>query len=226
MMRHDEQHIRLLLRRFMAGETSLEEEREIAAWMRQAKSLPDDLCDYQQMFALFEAGMPCDLLSPSLPVTRQRRGRRLGMAAACVAACVTVAVWLWGPWGRGGDVGTDIQMAEVPVSTVLPTDSAAASADSMGGRERSTMQPIKQREPSRKRRLRKRRSLLAPPPVYLAEASVDTMLWQTAVAAELVIGQAGQAHERMLDSLALDCWLHDLWVAAIVEEEMEETVCE
>ena len=226
MMRHDEQHIRLLLRRFIAGETSLEEEREIAAWMRQAKSLPDDLCDYQQMFALFEAGMPCGLLSPSLPVTRQRRGRRLGMAAACVAACVTVAVWLWGPWGRGGDVGADIQMAEVPVSTVLPTDSAAASADSMGGRERSTMQPIKQREPSRKRRLRKRRSLLAPPPVYLAEASVDTMLWQTAVAAELVIGQAGQAHERMLDSLALDCWLHDLWVAAIVEEEMEETVCE
>lgn len=210
----------------MAGETSLEEEREIAAWMRQAKSLPDDLRDYQQMFALFEAGMSCDLLSPSLPVTRQRRGRRFGMAVACVAACVAVVVGLGWPWGRGGDVGADIQMAEVPVSTVLPTDSAAASADSMGGRERSTMQPIKQREPSRKRRLRKLRSLLAPPPVYLAEASVDTMLWQTAVAAELVIGQAGQAHERMLDSLALDCWLHDLWVAAIVEEEMEETVCE
>lgn len=226
MMRHDEQHIRLLLRRFMAGETSLEEEREIAAWMRQAKSLPDDLCDYQQMFALFEAGMPCDLLSPSLPVTRQRRGRRFGMAVACVAACVTVAVWLWGPWGRGGDVGADIQMAEVPVPAVMPTDSAAAPADSTGCRERNTMQPIRKREQSRKRRLRKRRSLPAPPPVYLAEASVDTMLWQTAVAAELVIGQAGQAHERMLDSLALDCWLHDLWVAAIVEEEMEETVCE
>lgn len=226
MMRHDEQHIRLLLRRFMAGETSLEEEREIAAWMRQAKSLPDDLCDYQQMFALFEAGMPCDLLSPSLPVTRQRRGRRFGMAVACVAACVAVVVGLGWLWGRGSGAEDGMQLAEVPVPAVMPTDSAAAPADSTGCRERNTMQPIKQREPSRKRRLRKHRSLPAPPPVYLAEASVDTMLWQTAVAAELVIGQAGQAHERMLDSLALDCWLHDLWVAAIVEEEMEETVCE
>lgn len=226
MIQPDEQHIRLLLQRFMAGETSLDEEREIAAWMRQAKSLPDDLRDYQQMFALFEAGMPCDLLSPSLPVTRQRRGRRLGMAAACVAACVAVAVWLCWPWGRGGGSDADMQLAKVPVSTVLPTDSAAASADSMGSRERSTMQPIKQREPSLKRRLRRHRSLQAPPPVYMAEASVDTMLWQTAVAAELMIEQAGQAHERMLDSLAIDCWLHDLWVAAIVEEEMEETVCE
>lgn len=226
MMRHDEQHIRLLLRRFMAGETSLEEEREIAAWMRQAKSLPDDLCDYQQMFALFEAGMPCDLLSPSLPVTRQRRGRRLGMAVACVAACVAVVVGLGWPWGRGGGAEDGMQLAEVPVPAVMPTDRAAASADSTGCRERSTMQPIRKREQSQKRRLRKHRSLPAPPPVYMAEASVDTMLWQTAVAAELMIEQAGQAHERMLDSLALDCWLHDLWVAAIVEEEMEETVCE
>lgn len=226
MMRHDEQHIRLLLRRFMAGETSLEEEREIAAWMRQAKSLPDDLCDYQQMFALFEAGMPCDLLSPSLLVTRQRRGRRLGMAVACVAACVAVVVGLGWPWGRGGGAEDGMQLAEVPVPAVMPTDSAAASTDSMGCRERSTMQPIRKRGQSQKRRLRKHRSLPAPPPVYMAEASVDTMLWQTAVAAELMIEQAGQAHERMLDSLALDCWLHDLWVAAIVEEEMEETVCE
>ena len=95
----------------MAGETSLEEEREIAAWMRQAKSLPDDLCDYQQMFALFEAGMPCDLLSPSLPVTRQRRGRRLGMAVACVAACVAVVVGLWGLWGRGSGSEDGMQLA-------------------------------------------------------------------------------------------------------------------
>ena len=185
----------------MAGETSLEEEREIAAWMRQAKSLPDDLCDYQQMFALFEA-------------------------VACVAACVAVVVGLGWPWGRGGGAEDGMQLAEVPVPAVMPTDRAAAPADSTGCRERSTMQPIRKREQSQKRRLRKHRSLPAPPPVYMAEASVDTMLWQTAVAAELMIEQAGQAHERMLDSLALDCWLHDLWVAAIVEEEMEETVCE
>lgn len=55
-----EKEIRKLLDRFMAGETSLEEEAKIGEWFGQHSHVPEDLKDYQEMFAYFDAGMPLD----------------------------------------------------------------------------------------------------------------------------------------------------------------------
>lgn len=57
-MTYTEDTIRQLIDRFMAGETSLEEEETIGKWLSSHPNMSDDLKDYQQMFAYFDEGMP------------------------------------------------------------------------------------------------------------------------------------------------------------------------
>lgn len=57
-MTYTEDTIRQLIDRFMAGETSLEEEEAIGKWFKSHPNASDDLKDYQQMFAYFDEGMP------------------------------------------------------------------------------------------------------------------------------------------------------------------------
>ena len=59
-MNEKEKDIRLLLDRFMAGETSLEEEALLGEWFRQHPDVSDDLKEYQLMFGYFDEGMPLD----------------------------------------------------------------------------------------------------------------------------------------------------------------------
>ena len=59
-MNEKEKDIRLLLDRFMAGETSLEEEVLLGEWFRQHPDVSDDLKEYQLMFGYFDEGMPLD----------------------------------------------------------------------------------------------------------------------------------------------------------------------
>ena len=56
----NEKDIRLLLNRFMAGETTLEEEALLGEWFRQHPNVSDDLKEYQMMFGYFDEGMPLD----------------------------------------------------------------------------------------------------------------------------------------------------------------------
>lgn len=57
-MTYTEDTIRRLIDKFMAGETSLEEEESIGKWLSTHSDVSDDLKDYQQMFAYFNDGMP------------------------------------------------------------------------------------------------------------------------------------------------------------------------
>ena len=50
-------HIKELLARFMAGETTLDEERMLGDWLR-TNEVGDELKPYQLMFAAFDAGLP------------------------------------------------------------------------------------------------------------------------------------------------------------------------
>ena len=59
-MNEKEKDIRLLLNRFMADETTLEEEALLGEWFRQHSDVSDDLKEYQMMFGYFDEGMPLD----------------------------------------------------------------------------------------------------------------------------------------------------------------------
>lgn len=59
-MNEKEKNIRQLLDRFMAGETSLEEENRLSEWFRTHPDVNDDLKEYQMMFGYFDEGMPLE----------------------------------------------------------------------------------------------------------------------------------------------------------------------
>ena len=71
-------HIEELLRRFMDGETSLDEERELGDWLR-SHEVDDSLKPYRKMFAAFDAGLPY------IPSAQ----------AAATPARRRIAWWLW-----------------------------------------------------------------------------------------------------------------------------------
>ena len=86
----DEQlHIEELLRRFMQGETTLDEEHELGDWLR-THEVDDTLLPYQQMFAAFDAGMPW--VQPTPP--RRRIAWWRWAAAATVATLLAIGLML------------------------------------------------------------------------------------------------------------------------------------
>ena len=98
-MNEKEKDIRLLLDRFMAGETSLEEEALLGEWFRQHPDVSDDLKEYQLMFGYFDEGMPLDYeaenhIEDAHPKTKVRMRRLwlpIGMAAS-IALLFVIAI--------------------------------------------------------------------------------------------------------------------------------------
>lgn len=106
-MNEKEKDIRLLLNRFMAGETTLEEEALLGEWFRQHPNVSDDLKEYQMMFGYFDEGMPLEhepekLLEheaekreEDIRPKAKNRMRRFGLPisiAASIALLITFAV--------------------------------------------------------------------------------------------------------------------------------------
>lgn len=95
----NEKDIRLLLNRFMAGETTLEEEALLGEWFRQHPDVSDDLKEYQLMFGYFDEGMPLDYEAenhvedahPKTKVRMRRLWLPIGMAAS-IALLFVIAI--------------------------------------------------------------------------------------------------------------------------------------
>ena len=98
-MNEKEKDIRLLLDRFMAGETSLEEEALLGEWFRQHPDVSDDLKEYQLMFGYFDEGMPLDHEAekrvenahPKAKARMRRLWLPIGMAAS-IALLFVIAI--------------------------------------------------------------------------------------------------------------------------------------
>lgn len=98
-MNEKEKDIRLLLDRFMAGETSLEEETLLGEWFRQHPDVSDDLKEYQLMFGYFDEGMPLDHEAeehvenahPKAKARMRRLWLPIGMAAS-IALLFVIAI--------------------------------------------------------------------------------------------------------------------------------------
>ena len=102
-MNEKEKDIRLLLDRFMAGETSLEEEALLGEWFRQHPDVSDDLKEYQLMFGYFDEGMPLDYeaenhVEDAHPKTKARM-RRLWLPLS-LAASIALLIGFAIPWAH------------------------------------------------------------------------------------------------------------------------------
>ncbi len=54
---HNKEYIGTLLRKFMDGESTLDEEKKLSGYFRTEKNIPEEWEDYREMFALFDHGM-------------------------------------------------------------------------------------------------------------------------------------------------------------------------
>lgn len=83
-------HIEELLERFMEGESSLDEERELGDWLR-SHEVNDDLKPYQRMFAAFDAGLPyIPSAQPAATLPRRRIAWWQWAAAAVLAGLLAL----------------------------------------------------------------------------------------------------------------------------------------
>ena len=100
MKRYSHQQIEALLDKFMDGQTTVEEEAQLADYFRSA-DVPAEWEDYRVMFDYFDSGMedglvPVEQSRPSL--TRQMGRRWWGIAAAaCLTAAIVATVVLHSP---------------------------------------------------------------------------------------------------------------------------------
>ena len=115
-MNEKEKDIRLLLDRFMVGETSLEEEALIGEWFRQHPDVSDDLKEYQMMFGYFDEGMLLDHeaeehVENAHPKAKARM-RRLWLPLS-LAASIALLIGFAIPWvGRQTGHRDDSKMAQ------------------------------------------------------------------------------------------------------------------
>lgn len=115
-MNEKEKDIRLLLDRFMVGETSLEEEALIGEWFRKHPDVSDDLKEYQMMFGYFDEGMPLnheaeEHVENAHPKAKARM-RRLWLPLS-LAASIALLIGFAIPWvGRQTGHRDDSKMAQ------------------------------------------------------------------------------------------------------------------
>ena len=94
MKRYSQHQIEALLDKFMEGQTTVEEEAQLADYFR-SHDVPAEWEDYRDMFGYFDRGMEGELLSPQaprMPLTRQMGHRWWGIAAAAAITAVIVSL--------------------------------------------------------------------------------------------------------------------------------------
>ena len=100
MKRYSQQQIKALLDKFMDGQTTVEEEAQLADYFRSA-DVPAEWEDYRAMFDYFDSGMedyPVTVEQPRPSLTRQMGRRWWGIAAAaCITAAIVATVGLHQP---------------------------------------------------------------------------------------------------------------------------------
>lgn len=188
-MNEKEKDIRQLLDRFMAGETSLEEEALLGAWFRQHPDVNDDLKEYQMMFGYFDEGMPLDHeaekhVADAHPKTKARMHRLwlpIGMAASIALLFVLAIPRI----GQQTGLQENPKMAQLDGRTTQEdTDSAVVHEEKSTDADLSMPEKIKKSGDSvspktRKHKQRKYRQHLftpAPPKLWIAQDIVTDSL--------------------------------------------------
>lgn len=188
-MNEKEKDIRQLLDRFMAGETSLEEEALLGEWFRQHPDVSDDLKEYQMMFGYFDEGMPLDHeaekhVADAHPKTKARM-RRLWLPIGMAASIALLFVLAIPRIGQQTGFQENPKMAQLDSRTNQErTDSAAVHGEKSTDADLSMPEKIKRSGDSvspktRKHKQRKYRQHLftpAPPKLWIAQNIVTDSL--------------------------------------------------
>ena len=216
-MNEKEKDIRLLLDRFMAGETSLEEEALIGEWFRKHPNLSDDLKEYQMMFGYFDEGMPLDHEAeehvenahPKAKARMRHLWLSLSMAASIALLIGFAILWV----GRQTGHQDDSKMAQLDGRTTQEdVDSAVVHEEKSTDANLSMPEKIKKSGDSvfpktRKHKPGKYRQHLfapAPPKLWIAQnIATDSLLAEPEMLADAHLREMEAQQNEMFFKLYL-----------------------
>ena len=216
-MNEKEKDIRLLLDRFMVGETSLEEEALLGEWFRQHPDVSDDLKEYQLMFGYFDEGMPLDHEAeervenahPKAKARMRRLWLPIGMAASIALLFVIAIPWI----GRQTGHRDDSKMAQLDGSTAQDdADSAVVHEEKSPDADLSIPEKIKKSGDSvspktRKHKQRQYRQHLfapTPPKLWIAQnIATDSLLAEPEMLADAHLREMEEQQNEMFFKLYL-----------------------
>lgn len=192
---YSEQEIYKLLNKFMDGQTSIEEEKEIGKWFAKHKNVAADLEDFRQMFVYFDQGMPLNSNGhmPDVVETKQDKVLSINkktvliLAAACVAIVILMTSTFWNasPLNDRSQVACAAPIDStsgriVGCKTILP------SIDSVENIKPNIRSNIKS---NKKVRYHKNMYTPAPPKMLYAEMSKQAYIDSLADAIDIIVAQ-------------------------------------
>ena len=216
-MNEKEKDIRLLLDRFMAGETSLEEEALLGEWFRQHPDVSDDLKEYQLMFGYFDEGMPLDYeaenhVEDAHPKTKARM-RRLWLPLS-LAASIALLIGFAIPWiGQQTGHQDESKMAQLDGRTTPEdTDSAVVHEKKSTNADLSMPEKVKKSGDSvspktrmhKPGKYRQHKFTPAPPKLWIAQNIVtDSLLAEPEMLADAHLREMEAQQNEMFFKLYL-----------------------
>lgn len=216
-MNEKEKDIRLLLNRFMAGETTLEEEALLGEWFRQHPDVSDDLKEYQMMFGYFDEGMPLDheaeeRVENAHPKAKARM-RRLWLPLS-LAASIALLIGFAIPWiGRQTGHQDDSKMAQLDGRTTPEDiDSAVVHEEKSPDADLSIPEKIKKSGDSVSPKTRKHKPgkyrqhkfTPAPPKLWIAQSiATDSLLAEPEMLADAHLREMEEQQNEMFFKLYL-----------------------
>jgi cytoskeletal protein RodZ len=133
-MSYSKEYIAGLLEKFMNGESSLEEEKVLSEYFRDAADVPSEWRDYKSMFEYFNAGMPIAAEKSSSReggiFMKSHRLRNILLAACIAGIAVGVGFAVLAPRQNSSSidnvVATNIQDSSVSAPKAAETETPAA----------------------------------------------------------------------------------------------------
>lgn len=224
-----ETDIRTLIKRFMDGQTSLEEESRLADYLR-THDVGEDLLPYKRMFAWFDEGMPLEsqqadeltgrqaTLQPSTSSQLSRFSRKVLCLIAAAAASIALLLLMTWPKAEPQQMAENTAMPHIQESNEPATTPDTLTADTA-----ATVIPTKK---TRRRRPRLDRYKPMPPKTYIAETQTDSAIEAAEMIAEATVKVAELQQEAMLDSIydehkRIEAGI-DLYITAMENYDVED----
>lgn len=221
--------IRTLIKRFMDGQTSIEEEDRLAEYF-STHEVDEDLLPYKRMFAWFGEGMPIESQQADELTSRQAtfqsstnsRSSRFSRKTVCLiaAAAAAIALLVLVAWPKAEPQ----QMAE---NTAMPhiqeSNEPATTPDTLTADTATTVVPIKK---VRRRKPRIDRYKPLPPKTYIAETQADSAIEAAEMIAEATVKVVEIQQKAVLDSIHNEhCRIEadiDLYITAMENYDVED----
>lgn len=209
-----ERDIQNLIKRFMDGLTSVEEEDKLAEYFR-THDVDEKWRTYKEMFAWFDEGMPHDRRTDKQTKPQKRK---ITFLLAAVAATVALMLILVRP-----DIRRQETTCNSPQTAILGKDMTMSTVDTLPPDTATVDEPKKK---TRRRGLRRDTYKPLPPKVYIAENIQDTISDETKMLAEKKIREAEERQQKMLNDILneyrrIEAGI-DLYITALENYDIEE----